>query len=264
MRWQGTRPHPNGATPARVDAGFERAGTGIDYYDGVAIGAGVIGARALSPRLRGDVIDLLARLDPDDYSEYLPAFVARGVELAGDDWRYADILTVLRSCAELLEPSSYLEIGVRRGRSMAMVAEAAPRCSIVGVDMWLDDYAGMENPGPDHVRSEMQRLEHAGSLELISGDSHRVLPKLFQERPELSFDLITVDGDHTARGARADLKAVLPRLRVGGALVFDDIRHRSHPELCEVWNATVKAGRQFACWEFDEVGYGVALAVRRW
>ena len=31
----------------------------------------------------------------------------------------------------------YLEIGVRRGRSMAMVASQAPDCSMLGFDLWV-------------------------------------------------------------------------------------------------------------------------------
>ena len=228
------------------------------------IGAGVIGERAMSKKVRGEAMGVLDSLDSDDYSDYLSAFVARGEELVGAAWRYADIVTVLHACSTLLRPNSYLEIGVRRGRSMAMVASTAPGCSIVGVDMWLDDYAGMENPGPDHIRAEMGRLGHSGDLELLTGDSHEVVPRLFRRHPGLSFDLITVDGDHTPRGARADLETVLPRLRVGGALVFDDIRHPAHPELFDVWKKTVAADRRYACWEFGEVGYGIALAVRRW
>jgi hypothetical protein len=37
------------------------------------------------------------------------------------------------------------------------------------------------------------------------------------------FDLITVDGDHTALGTWWDLADVLPHVAVGGALVFDDL-----------------------------------------
>ena len=130
--------------------------------------------------------------------------------------------------------------------------------------MWIDDYAGMENPGPDHVRSELEKVGHRGKLELIDGNSHSVVPALFRERPELSFDLITVDGDHSVKGAAQDLEDVLPRLNIGGVLVFDDTRHPAHPELHDVWHSVVGSQRRYATWEFDDVGYGVALAVRRW
>ena len=245
-------------------ASYHREQEGIDYYDGVVVGAGTIGDRACDPATATAAMAALEPLHEDDYLRYLRDYVQTGRRLGGERWRYADIVTVLFAAAELLQPASYLEIGVRRGRSMATVASRSPECSIVGIDMWVEEYAGMENPGPDFVRGELAHVGYAGEVEFVSGNSHEVLPRLFRERPELTFDLITVDGDHTRRGARRDLLDVMPRLRVGGVLVFDDVRHPAHPELHEVWERTVAAERRYATWRFDDVGYGVALAVRRW
>jgi predicted O-methyltransferase YrrM len=236
----------------------------LDYYNGVVVGASAIGDRALSRDAYERTLAILDRLERDDYVDYVRAFVARGYELAGDDWRYADITTALYAAAEALRPDSYLEIGVRRGRSMAIVGSVAPECAVIGVDMWVQEYAGMENPGPEHVREELRRLGHTGPVEFISGNSHQVLPKLFRERPELTFDVITVDGDHSPRGARRDIEDVLPRLRIGGVIVFDDVRHPYHPRLGSVWRRAVAKDPRYVTWEFDDVGYGVALAVRRW
>ena len=147
---------------------------------------------------------------------------------------------------------------------MSVVAKRATHCAIVGIDFWNEGYAGIDNPGPDHVRAVIEQIGHTGTLELLSGDSHEVLPRLFAERPDLDFDLITVDGDHSKRGAARDLSDALPRLRIGGALVFDDISHPAHPYLHEVWQQEVASNRRFATWSFDDVGYGVAVAVRRW
>jgi predicted O-methyltransferase YrrM len=218
----------------------------------------------MHPSTRATVARILGQLAEDEYVQYVREFVAAGQTHVGDDWQYADITTVLVSAAELLKPRTYLEIGVRRGRSMALVAATAPDCAITGVDMWIGDYAGMPNPGPDHVRAELAKVGHRGTVELIDGNSHAVLPALFRERPTLSFDLIAVDGDHSPKGAMRDLEDVLPRLNIGGVLVFDDIRHPAHPELYDVWNSVVAARRRYVTWGFDDVGYGVALAVRRW
>ena len=236
----------------------------IDFYGPAVVGAETIGARALDPSVLASVRDALRAADPDAYVTYVDRFVGEGRRLAGDDWRYADITTVLAAAAELLEPASYLEIGVRRGRSMSVVASRAPGCDVIGIDFWNEGYAGMDNPGPDHVRQMLAAAGHRGRLELLSGDSHQVLPRLFAERPDLDFDLITVDGDHSKKGAARDLDDVLPRLRIGGALVFDDVSHPSHPYLHDVWRRHVASKRRFATWSFDDVGYGVAVAVRRW
>ena len=247
----------------------ERAATALDrlegdYYGGVLVGAETIGSRALSPRILGETRSLLDALADDDYSRYLRDFLEAGATAAGEEWRYADLLTSLAAACELVKPRDYLEIGVRSGRSLAVVAQRRPTCSIVGVDLWLADYAGMPNRGPAFVERELARLGFTGALELIEGDSHTVLPQLFRERPGIAFDLVTVDGDHSSEGAERDLVDVLPRLRVGGALVFDDIRHPAHPDLDAVWRRVVESDRRYSTWRFDDVGFGVAVAVRRW
>lgn len=252
----------NSATDRRY-SGARPSEDGADFYGAAIVGAATIGERALHPRLLDEVLADLEALAGDAYLDYVREFVREGRRRAGDAWRYADITTALAACAYLLRPLSYLELGVRRGRSMAVVARRAPDCRMLGIDLWTQDYAGMENPGPDHVRAELVRLGFLAELELITGDSHVELPRLFAAEPDLTFDLITVDGDHSESGAKRDLQDVLPRLRIGGALVFDDISHPAHPGLRDVWHKTV-SDRRYATWEFDDVGFGVAVAVRRW
>jgi predicted O-methyltransferase YrrM len=235
-----------------------------DFYDGGVVGAAMIGSRAVSPAIHEAAKRIVDQLQPDRYATYVDAFMAEGAHRAAADWRYADIVTCLAAATTLLSPISYLEIGVRRGRSMAVVGALAPDCSIVGIDLWQEDYASMSNPGEAHVRAELAKVGHQGPLELITGSSHDVLPRLIRDRSELNFDLITVDGDHSKRGATRDLRRVLPLLRIGGALIFDDIAHRLHPYLRDVWQRVVQRDRRYSTWMFDDVGFGVAVAVRRW
>jgi predicted O-methyltransferase YrrM len=248
-------------TTSRVDS---PVAANADFYGGAVIGASTIGARALDPSLVDDVVAATRRFDPDAYVDYVAEFVAAGRSRAGSEWRYADITTALAAATDLIAPTSYLEIGVRRGRSLSVVIGRAPSCDVVAIDFWNPGYAGIDNPGADHVRAQARAAGHRGSLELISGDSHDVLPRLFAERPDLDFDLITVDGDHSRRGAARDLRDVLPRLRIGGVLVFDDISHPAHPYLHGVWRRSVVRHRRYATWSFDDIGYGVGVAVRRW
>lgn len=133
--------------------------------------------------------------------------------------------------APLLPVRRYLEIGVRRGLSMAMVANRCPDCTLTGMDLWIENYGGIENPGPAFVHEEMKKVGHRGSVEFISGPSQRTLPELVAKDPE-PYDLITVDGDHTYDGARNDLEYSLPLLRTGGLLLFDDLQI---PEVMRVW-----------------------------
>lgn len=153
-----------------------------------------------------NVLEVLSR---DAYLDFVRNFYKAGLANIGPTWVYADINTVLMGLARRLCVESYLEIGVRRGRSMAMVASQVPDCRIVGFDMWVDYYAGMENPGPARVREELQRVGYAGSLEFVDGDSKETVPAYFAAHPSEYFDLITVDGDHSTDGARRDLQNVI-------------------------------------------------------
>ena len=173
-------------TPARATHAFDRAEDARAYHGGPVLGASTLGELALTPALHDEAWAIVDRLEPDDNVSHVRDFVAEGRRLAGREWRYVDIASALAAATELLRPSSYLEVGVRRGRSMAIVAARTPKCSIIGVDMWQPNYAGMENPGPDHVRAELAKVGFAGDLELLTGDSHRVLPRLFSQRPRPS------------------------------------------------------------------------------
>jgi predicted O-methyltransferase YrrM len=224
------------------------------------------GALTLAPRLGGsqmvrEALMVLERLSEDVYLTFVRNFYAAGLSAYGDGWQYADINTALLGLAATLHPAHYLEIGVRRGRSLAMVASRVPSCHIVACDLFIANYANMDNPGPQLVRSELQRLGFSGTLDFVVGDSSKVLPAFFREHPDLYFDVITVDGDHTAKGAYADLVNVIPRLKAGGALVFDDISNHSHPELLPVWEQLIVADTRFSTYTFTDIGFGVGVAI---
>ncbi|HEX6488570.1 MAG TPA: class I SAM-dependent methyltransferase [Candidatus Dormibacteraeota bacterium] len=149
---------------------------------------------------------------------------------------YYEIRTLLNWISRTFQPATYLEIGIRRGWSMAQVAAGSPGVDLYGIDLWIPNYAEVENPGPEFVAAELKKVGHRGRLSLLSGNSHDVLPVVFggaggwrerlgrmRRRWPREFDLITVDGDHTVVGARQDLLDLLPRCSVGGLVVFDDL-----------------------------------------
>lgn len=263
---RGTIPGTSGQTKGELPqchGSVFQAGDLGDWYHPVILGAETVGSLSVDSRCLPEIISILERLEIDDYVRYLLAYYAEGLSRFGDAWKYSDIVTVLFTSARLFRPQSYLEIGVRRGRSMAMVAAVCPQCKIVGFDMWTPNYAGMPNPGADFVRAEMKKLGYEGELELIGGNSHETLPRYLEANPDAFFDLVTVDGDHSDSGARQDIRDVLPRIKVGGGLVFDDICHPSHPYLLAVWQEMICSNPDFSTWEFTDLGYGVAVAVRK-
>jgi predicted O-methyltransferase YrrM len=209
------------------------------------------------------VVDVLRRLEPDGFIDFILRYYEEGLRKFGDSWSYADQLTVLYAAGMVLHPRRYLEIGVFRGRSMAVVGNVAPVCAMYGFDLWIDGYAGLPNPGPDFVRAQLRRAGHRGEAQFVSGDSLETIPEFFNAHPNLYFDLITVDGAHGEEDARKDLQNVLPRVTLGGLLVFDDICHPQHPWLEHVWDEVVGSNPNFVSEKFTAIGHGVAFAVRR-
>ena len=252
-------------TAAAASATAARSSAGVDYYGGVVVGAQTIGAFALEESTHNDVNAVLTRLEPRRIREVIREYVQEGRRLAGQHVAIRRHRDRARGRRALLEPRQrYLEVGVRRGRSMAIVAAGATEAEVIGVDLWVPDYAGMENPGPDFVPGQLECGRFQGGAGTDLRRQSEILPRLFAARRELAFDLITVDGDHSRPGARRDLRDVLPRLRVGGAIVFDDIAHQLHPELvhkCRAARRVIGATRRGSS---TTSAYGVAVAVRRW
>jgi predicted O-methyltransferase YrrM len=218
--------------------------------------------RCCAPEIWNEILAFYHLLATDEYIQYTNAFYIENMKTYGASWWYLDITNVLYAAAKVLQPHSYLEIGVRRGRSLCVVARACPTVNILGIDMWMQGYAGMENPGKDFVAAELKKHGHVGTVDFIDGDSHQIVPALFKQNPALRFDLITVDGDHSEAGALDDLQNVVSHLAVGGVLVFDDLSHPAHPYMADVWRRLKTQAPYLATYEFDEVGYGVAFAIR--
>jgi predicted O-methyltransferase YrrM len=231
-------------------------------YSPVVLSPSSLARHAASPRVLKKVIETVRRLEHDEYSSYVASFCEQGLDLVGASLGYLDLLTVLYAVAEVGQPQNYLEIGVRRGRSAAMVVAACPKVDVVGFDRWEEKYAGSDNPGGAFVRDELTRLGHEGAATFVDGDSHVTVKAFFRETPSLMFDLVTVDGDHGRAGARADLNDVIGNLRVGGVLVFDDVANPYCPDLRAVWEGFIRDHPELRSTVYDELGPGIALAVK--
>src|SRR5262245_55438822 len=111
------------------------------------------------PEVAAGALDVIDQLSTDPS---LDAYRASLRSVAREGRSYWDLACTLSYLAECFPLSDYLEIRVRRGKSMAQVAARRPECRIVGCDMWMSPYGGVDNPGPDFVQEEMARLGHRG------------------------------------------------------------------------------------------------------
>lgn len=219
-----------------------------------------------SVEVKKRVYSIIQRLQPD---YWLQIDMIDYKDACENHKTWIDLLTFLNWYAHSFKPKYYLEIGVRRGRSMAQVLIESPNTSVFGFDIWQLAYGSdiengiyTSNPGRDFVMKEFHNLGILNELMLIDGPSQETLVDFF-ENPNFpkEIDLITVDGDHDYQGAKIDLSNAFKLLAPGGALVFDDINHPYHVELGELWEEFKKLFSDYLFIQ-DSFNKGVGIAFR--
>ena len=238
--------------------------TSNQWLEPVLLGRETLKSIILKPENIRETLDLLEKMPSDDYLEFLKDFYKKGLDTFGDDWVYADIVSALNAITKNINIENYLEIGVRQGRSMFVVSGNSPDAQLYGFDLWVENYIGIDNPGADYVERRLREFDHRGNIEFISGDSKKTIPSFFKANPDLYFDLITVDGDHRIKGARIDIRNTVKRLKVGGILVFDDVSSPHHPYLNNLWKEEIVSNPRYFSYEYDDVGLGVGIAVKKY
>ncbi|MCA9080852.1 MAG: class I SAM-dependent methyltransferase [Planctomycetaceae bacterium] len=126
-------------------------------------------------------------------------------------------------------PLRYLEIGVLEGRSAIWMLEHVlthPQSRYVGIDCYVQS---KQRAGQLFATARTNLRRYGRKAELHNARSVDVLPRLARQR-EL-FDVIYIDGDHTAFGVGLDTMLSWPLLRDGGLLAFDDMRHPKYKSL---------------------------------
>lgn len=234
----------------------------LHWFNNCAITVRTIAAAADSFQTKSRVLDVLQNLSDDPAHTFLKSWYRFGMDNFGEYWRYLDARAVLNTYSYLAKPRNYLEIGIRNGMSLCMVASACPSVDIVAFDLFQEDYGKMPLHGPDHIRSEIEKFNHSGSLTLIAGDSHATVPEFLKQHSEDTFDLIFVDGDHSAEGAKNDLETVVSSLSYGGMIVFDDICNPNCHGLYDVWKEFSSSHDELDCISFMDGGNGVAFGLK--
>lgn len=120
----------------------------------------------------------------------------------------------------------YLEIGAYEGRNLAFMDWLLPgRLDVTAIDPWFDKDL---NPEEKYHAIEPRYQRNIAKLAFeklttIKGFSTYELPRLL-ERGQ-SFDVIYIDGSHTAWAVSVDLSYCSALLSLGGMMVLDDYWH---------------------------------------
>ncbi len=137
------------------------------------------------------------------------------------------VAPVLRKFARWRDRIDYLEIGAYEGRNLAFMDWLLPaKLAVTVIDPWFDDELNPEekyHAVEPRFQRNVARLAFP-SLKVTKGFSTYELPRMLAAGE--AFDLIYVDGTHTALGVMIDLCFCASMLRTGGLMVLDDYWHQ--------------------------------------
>ena len=118
--------------------------------------------------------------------------------------------------------NNILEIGCFHGTSIIGFLDLLPGSKAVCVDIWKNQDSELVDINFIQVEKQFDRntLSYKDRIEKRKGDSKLVLHELIKEGRK--FDLIYVDGSHTAFNVLHDSILSWVLLEKGGILIFDD------------------------------------------
>src|SRR5574337_221978 len=121
--------------------------------------------------------------------------------LIADDINNNPLYSIMYSAAQAVSPMAYFEIGCREGGSLLKMLSFVPYLqTIVVSDTWGSNYGGTGRGSADHIVALLDKVGYKGFFMALSGDSKQLVPHLTAK-----FDMILVDGDHSAVGASTDI-----------------------------------------------------------
>ena len=123
---------------------------------------------------------------------------------------------------EAVQPNSILEIGFNAGFSALLMKMSAPEASITCIDVNQHRYV---------IPCYKQVATDYPGVDLYAESSLAVLPRLAIQRK--TYDIIHIDGDHRAYGARRDLDHCLDLCHDKTVIIFDDTNLSHLNQLCE-------------------------------
>jgi predicted O-methyltransferase YrrM len=144
--------------------------------------------------------------------------IETNLKLAGlDGWCNSwDISTLYKYVSEIPTDGIYLEIGVAKGASLAVVNYIFSTFSKNGYCGGLD-VIDWKAERIDRINKFLELMGTKPSYSFIEEDSQ--LAARFWTKP---IDVLYIDGDHTYIGVLKDIVSWIPHVKSGGVVLFDD------------------------------------------
>jgi hypothetical protein len=135
-----------------------------------------------------------------------------------------DVDTIVKYASALSDQSKYIETGSYLGCSALIVASHS-HALVYAHDIWVADWSELKGGPPPRVDDYFYKfytMVQDNNLEQrifpIRGSS----PYTVGIHRNESIDMCFIDGDHSYEGCYADLKAVFPKMKIGGIVLIHD------------------------------------------
>jgi len=112
-----------------------------------------------------------------------------------------------------------------------MFLKQRPDIQVISFDIMDHSYA---RAGKGYID-----LHYPGMHTLIEGSSHETLPKFYEDCPNVRFDLIFIDGDHSYPGAKKDILDMAHFATSDTLVIMDDL-HLARVR--NAWNECIEKG----------------------
>jgi hypothetical protein len=117
-------------------------------------------------------------------------------------------------------PKKYLEFGIRKGYTSALIAFINHSVEIYGIDEWDSNEKNKYNRSPAFTSSLLERNNFQGFAQFVTGDKYTAFVRLKQSFiGPISFDLILFRVDMFGNKSIDQLKEIMNFLEDNGALV---------------------------------------------
>lgn len=121
----------------------------------------------------------------------------------------------------------FLEIGVFRGQTLALMRILKPKAKIFGITPFSTRNDGITEHWPSDYRADVKKIHYDFKLEqpkIIEGLSTTL--DVVNEASRTQWDMIYIDGGHDYETAKSDVYTYSSFLKLGGYLIIDDCANK--------------------------------------
>jgi len=164
----------------------------------------------------------------DEYIHNHNEYVSEGHICNGTIQQVNFFISLLKNYPQI---KKIAEIGFNAGHSSNVFLSARKDINVISFDIMNHSYV--------KVGKEYIDLKYPNRHQLIEGNSLNSVKAFYKKNPDIKFDLIFIDGEHSFNAALKDIINMKNLASLNTLLVVDDIKYKS---VLDAWEYCLKKG----------------------